>query len=110
MVQAMQHREHLRRFLYEEGFVIEEEVLVYEDHYYEILRCKKGQERPYDFRFSKGLFKEKELYCKYLQDKLSTLDFILEKTKERDQKKHQEVLEEKTALEQHCLEQNIVLY
>lgn len=110
VVQAMQHWEHLRRFLYEEGFTIEEEVLVYEDHYYEILRCKKGKETPYDFRFSKGLFNEKELYKNYLQDRLRTLEFILDKTKERDQRKYQEILKEKTALEQHCRQQNIMLY
>lgn len=110
MVQPMQHLDALRRFLYDEGFYIEEEVLVYEDHFYEILRCKKGKEEIYDFRFPKGLIQNRSLYRDYLLEKREKLDFILEKTKGRDEKKYNAVLEEKQALLEHCRLQDIVLY
>lgn len=110
ILQPMQHWEELRRFLYQEGYRVDVELLVYEDHFYEILRCSKGEEEIYDFRFSKGHFQNRELHQEFLQEKSNTLNYLLSVTSGRDPRKYDQLIQEKKDLENHCRSLGIVLY
>lgn len=109
ILQPMQQISYLRRALYERKYFLYKELLVYEDRFYEILCYKKGQDSLYDFEYSKGLFRDKELYSKYLKQKQSKLHFILEATQGLDKVKNEEAQRLLQRLENHCKEQGIVL-
>lgn len=109
LVQPMQQIPYLRNFLYNQGYFLEKELMVFEEKFYEVLLYKKGQDQVYDFRFSKGLFEDRALYRKYLEEKEKKLLYISKATKGRSLDKHQEVQEELLALRSHCRKQNIVL-
>lgn len=109
ILQPMQQISYLRRALYEREYFLYKELLVYENRFYEILCYKKGKDSLYDFEYSKGLFKDKELYSKYLKKKQRKLHFILEATKGLDKIKNEEAQELLQRLENHCKEQGIVL-
>lgn len=109
LVQPMQHIAHLRRALFQMGFFLEKELLVYEDNFYEILLYTKGEDRAYDFNYSKGLFDDRELYRSYMVEKASRLDYILGATRDTDPSKYKETLRLRRALEEDCRSYGIVL-
>lgn len=109
VLQPMQHISYLRKALYERGYLLFQELLVYEERFYEILCYKKEQDSLYDFEFSKGLFTDKELYAKYLKEKQMKLYYILETTKDVDKEKNKEVKGLLLRLENHCQLHQIVL-
>ncbi len=66
IVQPMQHLRELREYLLRHGFRVIKERLVFEAHYYVIMKVVPGEDTPYDLDLGKDFSQDKALYEKYL--------------------------------------------
>jgi tRNA (adenine22-N1)-methyltransferase len=109
ILQPMQQISYLRRAMYERNYFLWEELLTFEDRFYEVLLYKKGRDTPYDFEYSKGLYSDKELYSDYLKEKQMKLHYILDVTKNTDLTRNKEIQLLLERLETHCKNNEIML-
>lgn len=109
IVQPMQQIASLREALYHEGYRLISELLVHEERFYEILTYEKGQDVPYPFELSKGLYPDKDLYREYLREKEKKLQYILEMTSGVDEVKYKDTDFALSRMMEHCKKLEIML-
>ncbi len=90
-----QERE-IRRFMLEHGFMIDEEILVHETHFYEIMRFKKGTQllSEKEYYFGPVLLKKQRDLLKTKYQKIIENDRYLIENKPLSLKRKQDLLQE----------------